>query len=88
MLAACGGDDAEAFDTFQDCYTEHHDVESLTVNEAIVVCCIDHPIGGHKGTVCGTTSADCVTYITGNVTGPTSTEIMSACDEYVVQKDM
>jgi hypothetical protein len=87
-LAACGHDHAaEPFDTFSDCYTDHHDVEALTVSESIVVCCLDHDIGGAAhGTVCGTTAADCVTYITANTTGPTSTEIMSSCDEYIVQK--
>jgi hypothetical protein len=87
LVAACGSDDGEeAFDNFQDCYADHHEEEALSVSESIVVCCLDHPIGGTTGTVCGATAADCVTYITANVTGPTSTEIMSSCDEYIVQK--
>lgn len=89
LLAACGHDhEAEGFDTYQACYVDHHEEESLPVNEAITVCCLDHPIGGKTGTVCGATAADCVTYLTANVTGPTSAEIMSSCDEYIVQKGM
>jgi hypothetical protein len=88
LAAACGHDDGEeAYDTFADCYTDHHEVEALTVSESIVVCCLDHDIGGAAhGTVCGAAAADCVTYITANTTGPTSTEISAACDDYIVQK--
>jgi hypothetical protein len=85
LLAACH-DHAEGFATYQDCYVDHHEEEALPVNEAIVVCCLDHPIDGKTGTACGTTAADCVTYLTANVTGPTAAEIMTSCDEYVVQK--
>ncbi len=86
-LVACH-DHEEGFDTFQDCYVDHHEEEALPVGEAIVVCCLDHPIGGKTGTVCGATAADCVTYITANTTGPTSDEIMAACTDYETQKGM
>lgn len=83
VLAACHSHD-EAYATYQACYVDHHEEESLSVSESIIVCCLDHPIEGDTG--CGTTAAECVTYLTGKVMGPTSDEIMSACDEYVVQK--
>lgn len=89
VLSACGHDDGEeAFDTLQDCYTDHHEEEALSVSESIVVCCLDHPIGGATGTVCGADAAACVTYVTANVTGPTSAEIMAACTDYETQKNM
>lgn len=83
VLAACHSHD-DPYATYQACYVDHHENESLSVSESIVVCCLDHPIEGETG--CGNTAAECVTYLTGKVTGPTSDEIMTACDEYVVQK--
>lgn len=89
FVGACGGGgESQAYATFQACFDDHTMKESLSTSEAIVVCCIDHPIGGKKDTVCGTTSADCVTYLTANLTGPTSAELMSACDDYVTQNGM
>jgi hypothetical protein len=88
LVCSCGGGDGEeAYDNFQDCYVDHNQNESLPPMDAIAVCCIEHPIDGKKGVVCGATSADCVTYLTANLTGPTSAEIMSGCDEYVSMKD-
>jgi hypothetical protein len=89
MFAACGGDsDDEAYDTFQDCYTDHHVTESLPADQAIVVCCIEHPIGSAgKNAVCGADSASCVTYVTAQVTtnAPTSAEIQAGCTTYQSQ---
>src|SRR5689334_71200 len=86
LFAACGGDGEEAYDTYQDCFTDHTTVEKLPVGEAIVVCCLDHEIAGKK-VVCGDTAPECVTYLTANLTtGATSAEISAACDDYVVKK--
>ena len=88
LVAGCHGHDHGAYDTFQACYDEHHNVESLPVDQAIVVCCIDHEIGGGaKNTACGADSAACVTYVTANLTptSATSAEIMAACTTYQTQ---
>jgi hypothetical protein len=87
FAAACGSDSSgeEAFDTYQDCFDEHTMEEGLDFQEAVVVCCIDHEIDGHK-LVCGDTAADCVTYLGDNLS--TSGDIQAACDEYETQKDM
>jgi hypothetical protein len=88
-LAACHDHDHDAYATYQACFTDHTTVESLTVTEAIVVCCLDHPIAGMSSPVCGDTAAACVTYLTTNLTsGATDQEKMAACDEYIVQKGM
>ena len=87
---ACGGSDggdAESYDTYQDCFDDHTMVESLSFHDAVVVCCIDHPIDGHK-LACGATSADCVTYLGANLTSSATTDqVQMACDDYAVQKD-
>src|SRR5258706_11116137 len=89
FVAACGGGmDADPFDTFQMCFDEHHNTESLSVHDAIVVCCIDHPIAGVHPS-CGNTAADCVAKLTGTDTvhnlsssSATSQEVMTACTDY------
>jgi hypothetical protein len=63
-------------------------VESLPFLQAVVVCCLDHPIDGAKE-ACGAGAADCVTYLGANLTSSaTQAEIEAACDEYVRQKGM
>jgi hypothetical protein len=94
-LTACGGDDEGAdndpFDTFSDCFTDHHVEEGFDVQKAIVICCIDHPIGGQDmNVVCGDTAASCETYVTGQQLGSDvgSADITAACTDYVNQRGM
>ena len=95
MLAvyACGDDngnsEGEAYDTYQECFDDHTMVESLPVQEAIVVCCLEHPIAGVKP-ACGNTAPDCVTYLGANLspTSASSADVSAACDTYVTQKGM
>ena len=94
MLAvyACGGDGGSAeepYDTYQECFDDHTMVETLPVQEAIVVCCLEHPIAGEKP-ACGNTAADCVTYLGANLspTSASSADVSAACDTYVTQKGM
>jgi len=86
LFAACGGDDDEAYDTFLACYNDHHNVEALPADQAIVVCCIEHPLGSaEKNTACGADSAACVTYVTAQQTNATTAEIMTGCTTYQSQ---
>lgn len=91
LLTACHDHDHEheGFDTFQACFDEHHTAESLPTQQAIVICCLDHPIDGATE-VCGTTAADCATYLGTNLasTSATQTEVTTACDDYITQKGM
>ncbi len=90
MTAACGGsgddgEDADPFDTFEECFTEHHVMEGLTGPHAITTCCLDHPIGTNaKGVVCGTTEASCDTYVTAQLmaSDASASDITSACTDY------
>jgi hypothetical protein len=91
----CGGGssgpDADPFATFQACYDEHHTTESFSVQRAIEICCIDHPIGGAKAnTVCGDTADTCKTYVTMNLMDPAdatlAADITTACMDYVADR--
>lgn len=84
VLAACGGSkDADPFDTLQACYDEHHNMESLSVHDSIVVCCLDHPIAGIHPS-CKTTQAECVTHVDAELDPSVSLgDIQMACTDYV-----
>src|SRR5262245_32305062 len=87
---ACGhSHEGDAFATYQECFDEHHGHEALPVQEAIVVCCLEHPINGVKP-VCGNTAAECSTYLGANLsqTSATQAEVTAACADYITQKGM
>jgi hypothetical protein len=94
FLLACGGGgggtDDQPYDTFQDCFDDHHKVETFDVQTSIKICCIDHPIGGvDKNMVCGETAADCVTYLGANLaTADASPDDRTmACDGYIMDRN-
>lgn len=90
LFSACGHDhDPAGYASYQLCFDEHTTGEGLTITQAVVVCCLDHPIGGATE-VCGTTDAACVTYLTANLlpASASGTEIAAACTEYITQKGM
>jgi hypothetical protein len=91
--SACDSHDEgeEAFDTFDDCYVDHHDVEAFDVIDSIKICCLDHPIGGtDPNIVCGETQADCEDFVDAEVLDPDATvdEIATACEEYLVDREL
>ena len=89
VLTACGSKDqmdAEAFDTLQACFDEHHRTESLSVHDSIVVCCVDHPIAGVHPS-CGNTQADCITHVRAELDpSVTDSDIQTSCTDYISQK--
>ena len=97
FLAACGddlagtGSDNEPFDTFQDCWDDHHGgTDGFDVQTAIKICCLDHPIGGTKeNIVCGATVDTCKTFVTANLSqsSASAAEIMTACEGYVSDRN-
>ena len=88
-FVACSDDkkeDADPFDTLQACYDEHHTTESLPVQKAIVVCCLDHPIAGVHPS-CTNTQADCVAHVRANLNASvTDADIAAACTTYISEK--
>lgn len=91
LVTACSDNntnqqDADPFATLQDCFDEHHNTESLSVHDAIITCCIDHPIAGVHPS-CGMTQPDCVTHVTANLSASSasSSDISTACTDYITQ---
>ncbi len=86
LQGACSDPAPEAYPTYQECFDDHTEVEKLPVMEAIVVCCIDHPIAGTKP-ACGLTKPDCINYLTANLdqTSASTVEVMDSCAEYITQ---
>ena len=88
LFACKDADDAEAYPDLQDCFDDHHNVEALSVQESIVVCCTDHPIAGVKP-ACRTTEAACETFVNAELDDTITTSmIATACTEYVSQMNM
>ena len=88
VVTACGGDsmDADAFDTLLACFDEHHNMESLSTHDSIVVCCLDHPIAGVHPS-CKDTQADCVAHVTAELgSAASASDIQAACTDYIAQK--
>jgi hypothetical protein len=92
ISAACGGGDKdnEPFDTLQACFDDHHKVESFGVEEAIKICCIDHPIGAQAANVvCGNDQTACETYVNASLADAdaTAAQITSACTGYLTDRN-
>jgi hypothetical protein len=90
-LVACGDDktdegENEPFDTLQECYDDHHSGdESLPVLQAIVVCCLEHPIDGERPS-CGTSQSECVGHVDLALDNSvTTSDIDAACANYISQ---
>ena len=91
VVPACSSSepvDADPFDTLQACYDEHHSGgESLPIQQAIVTCCLDHPIAGQKAPTCLNTQADCVTHVRAALASSIlDADIAAACMTYISQK--
>ncbi len=88
LFACSSASDAEAFPTLQDCYDDHHNAEALPVQEAITVCCLDHPIAG-VSPACKDTQAACETFVDAELDpSVTAADITAACADYIAQKGM
>ena len=94
-FAACGdnggGEDHDAFDTYQMCWDEHHMTEGFNAQQAITICCLSHPIGSQPmNVVCGATAASCETYVGSNLTGSDvgSADVTAGCTDYITQRGM
>jgi len=80
-------EDADAFDTLQACFDEHHVTEGLSTQKALVTCCLDHPINGQAAPTCLNNQADCVTHVRGLIDASVvDADITAACMIYISQK--
>jgi hypothetical protein len=89
LAGACGHGHSE-YDDFQDCFDEHIMGEGFPVQQAIIICCLDHDVVGMEAPLCGNSTTDCTSYLGANLsqTSATSDDITAACQEYVNQKNM
>ena len=87
LASACGDDPPQSFPTYQECFDDRTMAAAMLVPDAIVACCLEHPIGGMTA-VCGATAPDCINYLTANLaqTSASTIEVMDSCTEYVMQK--
>ncbi len=91
--ASCGGGEEgeEAYATFADCYVDHAVAEALPPDEAIVICCLEHPIGDDgANVVCGESAQECVDFVDIEVSETddpelTIEEIEAGCDGYLAE---
>lgn len=85
LMAACGeeGHEATPHDTYQECFDVHVDDELLSPIDAILSCCLEHPIAG-ASPACGDTAPDCINYLTANLNqiSASTTEVRDACATY------
>jgi hypothetical protein len=93
ILSACGdhgGGDAEPYPSLQECYDDHHVVESFGHEESIKICCLDHPLGAAPANVaCGEDQAACETFVDAEVDDADLTlpDITAACAGYLVDRE-
>lgn len=90
-LTACGSSspaDNDPFPTLQACYDDHHSgSEHLPLQQAIVTCCLDHPIGGMAAPTCLDTQADCVAHVRAALDPSIlDADITAACMLYITDK--
>lgn len=88
LASGCGEDPPESFPTYQECFDNRTMEAAQLVPDAIVMCCLDHPIGGMTS-ACGPTTPDCINYLTANLsqTSASTTEKMDSCAAYIRKRD-
>lgn len=93
-LAACTssakvGPDEDYFKTLQACFDAHTQSEGMTLQQAVVTCCIDHPIGDAKDTAvhpsCGVSTDDCSAHVHAELPALSTDDVAAACKTYVEQ---
>lgn len=87
LFAACHSHSHDDYATLEACFDEHTVEESLPIREAIVICCLDHPIGG-VSEVCGADHVACEAYVHANLPSVQTADVTAACVDYETQKGM
>jgi hypothetical protein len=82
VCGALGCDSKDPYPSYQACFDDRVNVSQLQITEAIVACC-DDEITGMPAPVCGTTTAECTSYLATNLTeGATSGDKSAGCTQY------
>ena len=90
-LTACSDSkevDDDPFENLQACYDDHHSGgEHLPIQQAIVTCCLDHPIAGMQAPTCLDTQTDCVTHVRPALDPSIlDADVNAACATYITAK--
>jgi hypothetical protein len=84
LLVGCGSDQTTSYPDFQSCFDDVEDKDdSLTNVDAILACCLDHPING-ESPACQDTAPACINFLTDNLaqTSASTVDVMDACQQY------
>jgi hypothetical protein len=85
LVSACKSDPVKSYDDFQACFDDQtlNDPALIAVDK-ILLCCLDHPIGGVTP-ACKTTKAECINFLTDNLkqTDASVVDLMDGCQMYV-----
>jgi hypothetical protein len=86
LVGACGEDPPKSYDNYQACFDDQTEKGMLPVMEAIVACCLEHPIDGARP-VCLSAVPECINYLTNNLNqvSASPTEVRTSCEEYVTK---
>ena len=89
LLAACGGDSAKSYETYQACFDDVIKSKPMKT-DTIVECCLEKKVGGGEPPHCGDAESDCINYLTTNLkqTDADITVQQMACAAYVAEKAM
>jgi hypothetical protein len=81
-LVGCEADEPPSAATYQECFDDRPDNDPA--QDKIITCCLDYVVAGLRY-ACGTTTADCINYLTANLdqTDAGQPEKMAACEMYV-----
>jgi len=89
LLAACGDDPPKAYDDYQQCFDDQTEKGMLPVMDAILACCLDHPIDGNRP-VCQGAVPECINFLTVNLNqvSASPSEVRMSCEAYIVELEM
>jgi hypothetical protein len=78
----CESDEPPSAATYQECFDDRPDND--LAQDKIITCCLDYIVDGVRY-ACGTTTAECINYLTANLdqTDAGQPEKMTACEMYV-----
>lgn len=87
FAVGCSDDGPKEFETYQGCYDELTLQDNRMKIEAIVACCLEHPIAGTAPS-CGDDQSACINYLTVNLaqTDADITAKSEACTAYIMQR--
>lgn len=81
-VVGCSSEETPGAATYQECFDDRPDGD--LAQDKVLACCLDYVIGGMRY-ACGTTTAECINYLTANLK---QTDIdqpgkQAACEMYV-----